>query len=242
MNRDSLIQIYGERLADNGPIYHETNLSNFLVEPWNAFSSLTFLIPAIYFLYTLKGNYKTYSFLVYVCSPLLILGGLGSTFYHAFRASTFFLILDVAPIIVLTLSVSIYFLIKILPHWWYAVAITVIVTASRFLMFGIESLPEQTKINISYFITGLFIFVPALFYMIQTKYHKVKHLLFAILFFCLALFFRFADDWAEPIFTRGTHWLWHICTTVGAYFLGNYIMKLKMREFELLKVHVAKNI
>lgn len=230
MNRDSIIEIYGERIQDGGPVYHETNLDQFIVEPWNALSSLTFLLPALYFLWSLRGQYRKFAFVVFLCSPLMVFGGLGSTFYHAFRSSQLFLIMDVAPIAVLTMAVSIYFLVKILPHWWYAVAITVLVILSRIVIFQYLDVKEQTAINISYFITGTFIFLPALVLAIRIKYYKIGKLLWAVLFFMLALFFRYADDLSEPLIPRGTHWLWHIFTTVGAYFLGSYLVWIRRKE------------
>ncbi len=77
-------------LSDGGPVYFETNLQNFIVEPWNAFSSLTIVLPAIYFLIKLYGKYRNYAFVIYFCCPLLLIGGFGSTFYHAFRSLTIF--------------------------------------------------------------------------------------------------------------------------------------------------------
>lgn len=92
---------------DHGPIYRETtDLSLFIVEPWNAWSSLTFLIPAFVFLWQLRGQYASYAFFVYFCSPMLILGGLGSTFFHAFRSSGWLLAMDVLPIVLLVLGIS----------------------------------------------------------------------------------------------------------------------------------------
>ena len=73
---------------DDGPIYRETtDLSQFIVEPWNAFSSLTFWIPACIFLWQLQGRYRQQAFVVYFCIPMLVLGGLGSTLFHALRSS-----------------------------------------------------------------------------------------------------------------------------------------------------------
>src|SRR5688572_15572541 len=107
-------------VPDHGPIYRETmDLSQFIVEPWNAFSSLTFLIPAFIFLWQLRGQYNRYAFFVYFCSPMLIMGGLGSTLFHAFRSSGWLLAMDVAPIILLVLGISIWIWLKVLPKKWW---------------------------------------------------------------------------------------------------------------------------
>lgn len=211
-------------ITDEGPIYHETDVSQFIVEPWNAFSSLLFLVPVIYFLFLLRGQYKANWFLIYLSSPLLVIGGIGSTIYHAFRASRFFIFMDFLPIAILTLSISIFLWIKILPKWWYVIFIIL-------LSFGLRSVgfyyyEGQTGINISYFITGVMIFLPALLVLFRTRFFKVNYLLLAIVFFILALFFRYADDWETPLLYMGTHWVWHLCTAIGSLFLGLYIKYL----------------
>lgn len=209
---------------DGGPVYHETDFNRFIIEPWNALSSLLFIVPAIFFLIKLRGQYRLYWFLIYLCSPLLITGGLGSTLYHAFRTSRFFLFMDFIPIALLTLSVSIYFWIKILPKWWY---VLIIIAASFLLRYvGFYLWEGQTGINISYFITGLMIFVPALLVLVRTDFMNMKYLISAVFFFGLALFFRYADDWENQIFSMGTHWLWHLGTAAGSLLLGMYLRYL----------------
>ncbi len=97
-----------QKPIDGGPIYAETDLSVLFTEPWNALSSLAILLPAVYWAVRLRGDYRTYSFIFY-CIPLLFLGGLGSTLFHAFRVSKWLLLMDVLPTATLTLSVSFIF-------------------------------------------------------------------------------------------------------------------------------------
>lgn len=209
------------RMADGGPVYFETDLSRLIAEPWNAFSSLAFLVPVVIFLWQLKGNYNKNRFLVYVCAPLLTIGGLGSTFFHALRTSPVFLIMDVMPIALLTLSVSLWFWYKIIPRWYFIVLLLVIITGLHAIPFYF--LEGQTAINFSYIITGLMIFLPAIIYQVRTKFSGLKWLLLCILFFALALFFRYADDFPRQVLPMGIHWLWHISCALGAYMLGIYI-------------------
>lgn len=213
------------QLADGGPVYHETDLERFVVEPWNAYSSLSFLVPAIIFLVILRGKYSEHKFLVFLAIPLLILGGSGSTLYHAFRASRLMLALDVLPIILLTLSVSIYFLYEVIKNWLVVAAIILGSFGLRFLLWG--EFQGQTAINIGYAITGVMIFVPALLYVIRSGYIHFRHLAFSIIAFILALFFRYMDDLREPLLWMGTHWLWHIACAVGAFFLGMYLFRTR---------------
>lgn len=209
------------RLADGGPWYHETDLDHFIVEPWNAWSSMTFLIPAILFLIKLRGEYKKHAFISFLAVPLLILGGMGSTLYHAFRSSQAFLLLDFLPIALLTLSVSIYFLWRITRKAWLVAAIVLATFGLRFLIWG--RVEGHAAINISYFITGSMIFIPAIIFMVRTKFFALRTLLLSIASFALALYFRFADEMAEPLLPMGTHWLWHIFCAFGAWYLGLYL-------------------
>jgi hypothetical protein len=224
------------RLPDGGPVYHETDLDQFIVEPWNALSSLTFLIPVIYLLFRLRGRYREYPFLMYWAAPLMTIGGLGSAIYHAFRVSKFFLFMDVIPIALLTLSVSIYFWNKILPHWGYIVLIIGGSILIRFLAFGY--LEGSPAINLSYFITGLMIFLPAVIFLFKTDFYQIKDLIFSAIFLIAALFFRYADDWETQFFIAGTHWLWHIFTSAGAFSLAVYLIKIK--NIKLNGRHIGK--
>lgn len=214
-----------ERLADGGPVYFETDLSRLIVEPWNAFTSLTFLIPVFYLLWVLRGRYKEYAFLIFWAAPLMAIGGLGSTIYHAFRASSYFLIMDVLPIALLTLSVSIYLWLKILPRWWWVLVVIAVSIALRFIAFSMFK--GNAQINSSYFITGLTIFIPGIIFLFKTKFFGLSHLTYSVIFLALALFFRFADDYNPPLLFNGTHWLWHIFTSAGALFLSVYLIKIK---------------
>jgi hemolysin III len=210
-------------MIDGGPIYHETQFGHWLVEPWNAFSSLLFLVPVIYFLFKLKGQYKHYGFLIFWCSPLLVMGGLGSTIFHAFRSHRFFLYLDFVPIALLTLSISIYFFLKLI-RWWWVVLIIILSFLIRFSLFSFYH--GHGAINASYVMTGVLIFLPALLFLIKTRFFLVSIMLWALLCFGVALLFRFMDDWNTISLSLGTHWLWHVFCAVGAWFLGSYLIKI----------------
>ncbi len=42
-------QDFSKYVFDFGPRYHEFNAEDWIKEPWNAFSSLSFFIPVIYY-------------------------------------------------------------------------------------------------------------------------------------------------------------------------------------------------
>ena len=212
-------------VTDGGPVYHETTPGNFIIEPWNAFSSLVFLIPVILILIKLRGSYNKNKFLVYLCAPLLFTGGIGSFLYHAFRSAPWLMYMDVLPITLLTISLSMYFLIKVLKRLWVALIIILASIAIRFISFYV--LQMQSAINVSYFITGLIIFIPAIFYLLQTSFIAANWLIVSVLLFSLALFFRFYDDLPEQFFSQGTHFLWHVFCAAGATSVGEYILKTR---------------
>lgn len=224
--------------SDGGPIYSETDLEKAFVEPWNALSSLLFLIPALYWGIKLRGKYTSYPFLTF-CIPLLFLGGLGSTLYHAFRNSAFFLMLDVLPITILTLSVSIFFWIRVTKKWWQAV-LFIIVPVYLIQYFIYQSLEGQKPININYFITGVNIFLPILIILVKTNMKHAKYIILAIFFFSLGLVCRELDDSRFIGLPMGTHFLWHAFTATGAFLLSEYLYRYRNISI-LQKLEVKKS-
>ncbi|MBX9853456.1 MAG: hypothetical protein K2X86_17055 [Cytophagaceae bacterium] len=226
-------------IPDGGPVYAETDLSHMIAEPYNAISSLAYCISALYWFIKLKGKYRNYSFLTF-CLPLLVLGGLGSTFYHAFRISPWLLFMDVFPIAVLTLMVSIYFWIKILPKWWYVFFILIPFAVSRYIIFHklsssaggvfLLEMDRQTTINASYLMSGVMIFLPAMILLYKQRFTDAFHIVISCVLFILGLIFRETDTWEIQWLPIGTHWLWHISTATGSYFLGEYLYRLRDRE------------
>lgn len=212
-------------VPDGGPIYRETtDLSLLIVEPWNAYSSLSFLIPAFYFLYLLRGNYSQHAFLVYFCSPMLILGGLGSTLFHAFRQSAWLLAMDVLPIILLTLGISVWMWLKVLPKKWHLIPILLLFFLLTYLTMTL--LQGQDSISAGYFVRGTMLFLPCFLFLRKTRFRHATAFFTAVSFFILALLFRFTDEKiALDFMPWGTHWLWHISTAIGGYFLGVYLIK-----------------
>ena len=229
-------------VPDGGPIYRETtDFSQFIVEPWNAFSSLAIIIPAFIFLYQLRGKYNKYGFLVYFCSPMLILGGLGSTFFHGFRSSPWLFIMDVAPIVLLTVGISIWMWVKVLPKKRLLGPILLLFFTLSFLSgYFMEG---QDRISASYVIRGVMLFVPCFILLVKTKFKHIAFLIGTIISFVLALVFRYADEKIYFSFMPwGTHWLWHISTAVGGYFLGEYLIKHTPTKRKKLKHPVSGTI
>jgi hypothetical protein len=215
-------QKYHTHLADGGAQYAETNIANLIVEPWNAVSSLLFLIPAFYWAFRIHKTIKDNAFIAY-CIPLLVIGGVGSTLFHAFRTSGFLLMLDVLPILVLTLSVSGFFWFKVTRSKWLTIGIVLFGLILRRLVVDMALFPQHTATNISYFISGTTIFVPVLVVLYKTSFFKANAIISSIVMFVLALFFREMDAWENPFLPMGTHFLWHFFCAAGAFFIAKYV-------------------
>jgi len=225
LNTDSLSNIRS-LLADHGPVYKETltaNFSHFIKEPWNGFSSLTFLVPVVFWLIKLKGHHRDYPFVMF-CMPLLTIGGLGSMLFHGLRLSPYLLAMDWLPIVLLTLSVSIYFWYRVLAKWWQVVLVILGFISLRVCLYMF--LKGSAGINASYFINGVNMFVPALILLRKTHNAHANWLVYAILLFMAALVFRQIDMWQVDVLPMGSHWLWHVFCGAGAFALSTYLVKI----------------
>lgn len=218
---------FNNSLPDGGPVYMETNYGQWIVEPWNAISSLLMLIPAIYWIYRMK-KINNQSLLMWIVIVLVITGGIGSSLFHAFRAHVAFLIMDVLPSAILTITLSVYFWIKVFHKWWYVLLVFIPFIIIRFLLFS--NLPEHTAINLAYFMTGASIGIPLIIYLIKTSYSGWKLVLAGILSFAVALMFREFDYIPMAALPMGTHFLWHSFSAVGAYFIIGYLFMVQYTQ------------
>ena len=220
---------YYTTLPDGGPFYTETNTDHYIVEPWNALSSLAIVIPAIYWLIRIRKNIKDNLFIAF-CIPLLALGGTGSTLFHAFRSSSFLLVMDWLPIVILSFAVSMYLWQRVTKRWWLTAMIGAGGFTIRYLLFRSATFSHHTSINIGYFISGLMIFLPALIVLVRTQWIKWWMLAVSVSLWGIALFFREAD--ASGMFTlpMGTHFLWHIFSGIGAFFLADYLYHISRQK------------
>lgn len=215
--------------VDGGPIYAETDLNAFISEPWNAISSLAIALPAVYWAFQLKWNYRQYPFL-YFLMPLLFLGGIGSTLFHAFRASKFLLWMDVLPTAVVTLSVGVYFWNKILPYKWQVASVMIPFVYLRFALGDFVS--GQLATNLGYFITGFLIFFPSIFFLTKHQFRHYLPALVSVIFLSLSLIMRRLDHTVAELIPMGSHFLWHIFSGVGAFYLARFLYLIRKDEIE----------
>lgn len=216
-------------VTDGGPIYHETMPGRFIVEPWNAYSSLVYLIPVMLLLLAMRPNFRKHGFVLFFALPLLFLGGIGSTLYHAFRSERWLMALDVLPMFLLSLGVAWYFLKKLIGNWY--IPLLLIFAAAGLRAFFFATFPIQAAINIGYFIVGVIIFIPAFLYARKTGGHALAFLIAAAALLSAALFFRMYDDRPEQFISAGVHWLWHIFSAAGAWMSGLYLIRTAGASF-----------
>lgn len=211
--------------GDGGPIYQETplHLTHWFVEPWNALSSLFILLPGIYFIWKMRGEYREHLFLT-CCLPLLFLGGLGSTFFHAFRNSEFFLLMDVAPTALLFLMVSGYLWQRCLRNIFLTLLILAGVLTGSFFIY--QNLPSSIGVNVAYALRGLVFLLPLIIILFRTNYKYAGIIFGSVLAFGMALLFRTIDKETAELFPMGSHFLWHVSTGVGGLLVAEYVYRL----------------
>lgn len=195
-------------------------------EPLSVISNLGFII-AFFLLLKENPSSKTEKLLV----GLVALVGAGSASYHAHRSPvTHFL--DVIPIY-LVLMISLFLLIKKLtsnPHK----ATTIL---SGFILLQASLAIVLPRNFLQSFLNGSLRYVIALLTLggICT-YAKVKSLknqrllLYGLLSFAVAIFFRSIDILVCPVFPSGTHFLWHIFVSITAYYTTLFLLHFERSE------------
>ena len=220
-----------EILPDLGPVYTETNLNRFPVEPFNTLSNILFLIITVYW-YRKKKNVESENFRFFLDSilPLLLIGYVGGTVYHATRSYVLWMAMDVAPIYVIAFFSSLY-------HWHLiglqGFRLILIFT----LIFGLPEVLLWTVFNghpqrhtIGYGILFFCILLPILIDEFRQNWTHLGLILKP--FFCVivALGFRVLDSsfFIRENFSIGTHWLWHIFGALGCHLTLSYMYQRSM--------------
>ncbi|MEO1448633.1 MAG: hypothetical protein AAFV07_03845 [Bacteroidota bacterium] len=226
-----LLWITGQiQLPDGGPRYTETDLSQWIVEPWNGVSAIIFLGIVMYWAFKLRGQFRQYLFLG-ISTVVLGIGGLGGTIYHLFRVSAVYLYMDWVPILLLCMATSIYFFILGMGGKWHLpVIIWVLVAGSQVVMFNMDWIPERYAVNINYATMALMVLIPT--FLVLRRFHLKGWywIVLALVAFCLALFFRIADPWGW--LPMGTHFLWHVFGAIACGAMFQYVYVLDTLRLE----------
>ncbi|HAA12430.1 MAG TPA: hypothetical protein DCE41_12325 [Cytophagales bacterium] len=226
-------QRYHTELPDGGPFYTETDLTReLIIEPWNAVSSLLFLIPAFYWIWKIRKQRKQYRVLLWACI-FLVIGGLGSTLFHGLRISPYLLLMDWVPMQILMLIILFLCWTKVMPKAWQGVVIVLGSFVGQGLLFYLGTgIAEHTRINIGYGITGLLLFIPLIYILVKSRWVRGRDLLWGGVLLAAALFFREVDARENFIpLPMGTHFLWHVSSAIAAHFIANYLYWLIPVDF-----------
>jgi hypothetical protein len=200
--------------SDGGPIYYESDFNNFIVEPWNAVTSMIFLGIFIFWFRKVYLGKRHLPFLK-AALPLIFLAAMGSTLYHAFRSHAFLLYLDWVPILMVCGLAGYYFLAKVIQSKWQSALF--LAGWLALVPIGYEILPLAIGNNLGYLIQGTSVLIPLLLYMKQINFRFWRYIAVAFICFSLALTFRMVDHWG--LLPIGTHFLWHVFSAIATHFL-----------------------
>lgn len=218
---DSLKLILQQR--DGGPVYAETNLNRFIVEPWNTITAVLFLFVAVYWFLKIRQDLKSHRFL-FAMDILLAIGGVGGSIYHAFRMSRVFILMDWMPIMVIMFAMSFYFFIRSTGKWWPSIVLflgIMIINGLSFSYFRRNMENMNLAISISYTLMGIATIVPLVYNLIKTKMHKSLFFFLSLGSLLIAITSRSLDEYVN--LSIGTHFLWHIFGAVGTFFIFYYL-------------------
>lgn len=227
---DSL-EIAARRLIiqDDGPIYHEFIADATVKEPWNAYSSLVFFIPVIFWIWKLRGRYKE-NLIIVALLPLLFINGLGSTLFHALRTDRIFLFMDFMPALLMSVTLSTYLWTRVVKKWYYGLSIVVAFYVFGFMMVSLLMPyfddPNMAP-NLGYLFTGACYISPIIIILVKTKWYQIRFVILSFVFLALALLCR-AADFPNPnpfpdFLPQGTHFMWHVFSSFAVFTMGYYV-------------------
>ena len=226
-----LLQQKNPLITDFGPMYHEFQADAFIKEPWNAYSSIFFLVPVLFWAIKLWGHYRE-NWIIVIILPLLLLNGIGSTFYHAFRTSNVFLVMDFAPAMLMSFIIGTYLWTKVFGRWYWSL---LIIIATLFISRSLSGTFARSlgisRINLSYIINGTAFLLPAIIILFKSHFYRWGYVIISIFLLTGAIIFR-GLDYPTPnpfpkMLPQGTHFLWHIFSALAVFSLGYYFYFIK---------------
>jgi hypothetical protein len=236
-----------ERLPDHGPRYKETPpdpyapSAPFVAEPFNAVTASFFIFIALAWGWRVWRAGVAKHLFVASSLPILLVGGIGGTLYHAFRTRTIYFLLDVFPISLLGLAGSIYLLIRVGRH---AGAMRLLLcgggAVAFYLLWNIalfQAIPPQViqdlptlRVNLSYASLAIILLIPLGFVLVRTRFRHASLIAAALLSFGIAWFCRLVDGTGLVDLPMGTHWLWHSFGAVTTALVIEYFFRLEREE------------
>jgi len=214
---------------DGGPRYVETpsdmnHFSGLIAEPWNTASAVLFIVIAVGWLWALRGRYREHPFLT-MCLPILATGGIGGVLYHGLPIYRMFFLMDVIPIYVLGLAVTVWLWIRLGPKLVRLLAL--IAVLAFFQLISIYQLPRQWAINVSYGSLALLILTPIVVALVRTRFCYAGWVYTSVACFAIAWIFRISDTVRPPLLPMGTHWLWHTFGALTTLTISIYVYHIE---------------
>lgn len=223
-----------QEVHDTGPIYAETLMGRFPVEPFNTASNLIFLAVIVYFSYRVWHSAKPHYFLKFMM-PIFFIGYLGGTIYHATRSAEIWLLMDWVPIVVLCVACAGYFTFKATKGWKARVVLILSIMALNIVPRWIE-FPVGYRNLAEYVGTAVALLLPIVIYAYRSSWHRARFLSFGVFFFVLAISCRTLDKKFDFDFLwMGTHWLWHLFGGIAVFWIMRYIYEDIEKEQRLEK-------
>lgn len=195
------------------------------MDPWATFSNLAFLIVAVYWMAKVRFDARRHP-LITVGVPILLVGFVGGTVFHATRSHYLWLMLDVIPILTLSILAAVYFWrrsLSGLPGLAQSYVYGIIAPLGLIVAVRIMQLPWQIRIPTGYSIMALTILVPAVYHCGQRSWRHGVWLLRALGAFLAAIIFRSMDDRAGQLVPMGSHFLWHLYGGLSAFCVLKYV-------------------
>ena len=217
---------------DQGPIYQETNMANCPVELWCTLSNIVFLAVFIFFAVKTRFKYSKYP-LLSISLPVLFIGWLGGTVYHATRSHNIWLWLDYMPILFLVLIATIYFWREVVGKWLWVFIFTLLPIVTYRVIYEFLALPHSVSVSIGYSVMASVVVIPLVLHCIRKYPAGWKLLAASLLSFAVAITCRTMDNGeASSLLPMGTHFLWHIFGGLCSFFMFYYLYNSETLKYE----------
>ena len=232
-----LIGQLGDRMVDKGPRYTETPRDPFAVdapaiaEPFNTVTAFFFVVLVLAWIWKLRGRYSQFPFLVSTL-PILFVGAVGGTLYHATRTRQLYFYLDVIPISLIGLGAGVYLAVLLgRKHGWLRVLISAFgliamyIFVNLVLFRSIRTDNPALVVNLSYASLAAVILLPMVLLWVSMKFRFAGYALAGLASFAIAWVCRLVDPYS-PL-PMGTHWLWHTFGVIATAFLYEYFFRVE---------------
>ena len=215
---------------DRGPIYLETLMGRFPVEPWNTFSNLLFLALIVFWFLRVRGHVPDHRFIAYSL-PVFLIGWVGGTVYHATRSHNVWLFLDFVPIALLAFAVAMFFWRRQGISWFVAPFLVIGPLVLAGVTFSVLRDAHGSVRFLGFPVIALAILMPVLRHLARTGWKDAGLVAGALVGFAVAIGFRSIDLRVSIAFLpMGTHWLWHSFGAAAVHLLMLYIYRGERRE------------